>query len=569
MEDRYIPTTITTEIVGDDNDDDNEFYQEDRTPRSVTSSLSPTYYQISPTSAASTSSKSANKNNPHNLPSLLLNNACLVPGDLRRLSKQIGYPLHTVSIKYCYVKHFHRKKVHEPKLLAELLDILHEASPHLVCLKLQGPFPRNTADTKRILTELTTLPDDDDDDHRDENDDDDELTGPGPVTPNLQDIVMAVPEDAHIPIIPQWRDLMMGNPQLERLRLESFDLSDGFYQDPDTKAHLSSVINLVKALKHATGLQELHLGGCRIQDKGLWDLVKGLDYMKQYRVFRIPRCSSLTYISLLTTASLLQLNTNLQVLDLTGNKSLFAHVAPPTMADAIATGTAVPAINPNDVKACENALTHFLRSLQNNSTLVELHLNYCGMNDNAFQFLLCALERNRKLAVLNLNYNQITRKVGLEEHLVDALPSLKGLLHLSLEGLVRRRNHHHRKKTQQGASSHDDGDSSHHANSTVLTHDAEGQATKLSALLPWEKRFLEALDDNSSLGSLILDEDTFHNNALMFREIQSRLERNLEWQRDQKLEQRLRHSPTAAASTTTTTAPPADSPSTQDCSRCM
>ena len=266
--------------------------------------------------------------------------------------------------------------------------------------------------------------------------------------------------------------------------------------------------------------------------RGLWELVKNLDYMKRFRVFRIPRCTSLSYISLLTAAYLIQLNSGLEVLDLTGNKSIFANLTPPSTADAIATGTAPQ--SKQDTQASDNALTQFLRSLQNNSTLVELHLNFCGMNDNTFKFLLCALEKNRKLAVLNLNFNQITRKVGLEEHLVHALPSLKGLLHLSLEGLVRKRNRHHHQRHENDKNNYG------HSNGG---EDDVAEATTVSSLHSWEKRFLEALDENSSLGSLTLDEDIFHNNTVMFREIQHRLERNLEWQRDQKFEHRQRHSP--------------------------
>ena len=235
--DRYIPTTITTRSV-----DESDVYDED--PPIVASAMSPPYHAYEDGVATQ---------------SLILNNTCLVPGDLRRMGREIGYPMNTISIKYCYVKHYHRKKVHEPKLLAELLDILHEASPHLVSLKLQGPFPRHTADVKRILTELTA-----DEEERTLTDQNGEI--PPPITPALKELVLSVPEDGHIPITSQWRNFTQRNPQLERLRLESFDLTldeDGDYENPVS----SSIVNLADALKQGAGLRDLQLGGCRIHDK--------------------------------------------------------------------------------------------------------------------------------------------------------------------------------------------------------------------------------------------------------------------------------------------------------------
>ena len=224
----------------------------------------------------------------------VLHNSSLVPGDLRDFANEIGGGLlHTISIKYCYAEHFHRKKVHEPKLLAELLDILHEARCHgeLVSIQLQGPFPRHAADVKRLLTELTA---------------------PTPLsstttaqsakaacntrksTTSLRELVLQVPEDARIPISSQWVQLTKAYERLERLQLEAFDLSDyhavrggsvdrhqslkSYPNMNSTSPVMSaasssssssswSMLNLVHALKHAPRLRELVLKGCRIHDK--------------------------------------------------------------------------------------------------------------------------------------------------------------------------------------------------------------------------------------------------------------------------------------------------------------
>ena len=289
--------------------------------------------------------------------------------------------------------------------------------------------------------------------------------------------------------------------------------------------------------------------------------------------------------------TLIQLNTELQVLDLTGNESIFfpqgkipgaatsgagdqrmSEMSPVLKQNDKFSSRSLPWVptdeeeqefdavehyideeeqkeekcNDEEQIRYENALTHFFRSLQTNSTLMELHLNYCGIDDAEFNFLLCALERNRKLSVLNLNYNHITREVGLGEHLVHALPVLSTLSQLSLKGLVREtkpRHHNHNAMTENADYHNHHQPQKHHSPHINDYHHHHSLSSS-------DQMFLDALNENSVLVCLVLDEDTFihhqhrhgpvdekvQTNEFMFEKIKQLLTRNQEWQHDLKME---------------------------------
>ena len=395
---------------------------------------------------------------------LQLKNTCLAPGDLKRIWN--GQKLKGLSLKYCYVD-FLKKKSHEQQLLQELVLILQE-STQLETLELAGLLPRHNKDVLKIITALAS--------HK-----------------NLVSLAISVPEENRVSFsLKSWIQLLQNNKTtLNKLTLEGFDLTDQVGTIENT---------MIPGLSNLLCLRQLSLTSCRISDKSLFKLIHGLDYLKRLEKLQLPLVSPrLTHISLLTMANLLQLNNQLRTLNLTGNAGLFADVELDSNMD----------IEKFEMKTKqrEQALTAFFKSLQDNTTLTELNLSYCGMGDAVFKFLLVSLERNRKLSSLNLNYNQITTKVGLNRLLREMLPNFRApLSKLYFKGLQRT-------NVKIQTSIHDEtlGDVIVDCRDDFPDGPRSNEDMDMADNRPWNQQqlrvFLQALEENKTLTVLDLDEN--------------------------------------------------------------
>uniref|UniRef100_A0A7S2YPN5 Uncharacterized protein n=1 Tax=Entomoneis paludosa TaxID=265537 RepID=A0A7S2YPN5_9STRA len=390
-------------------------------------------------------------------------------------------------MNYCYVDYM-KKRSHEHKLFQEVQEVLesnHSTLESIQFKTLGNLFPRNPQEVARILKALRGCQ-------------------------KLHTLDLSVPEEEIVePIGGPWLQLMMNQDRessgvaksLVHFRLESFDLTQVRQSVEETLVPV-----LAQGQKHS--LRHVSLAGCRITDKGLWKLVHGSQHFKHITTLQLPRMQTLSHISLLTMASLLQENHHLTVLDLTGNPTMFAMEEED---DEFHETSSEKKREPSR----EQALTAFMKALAKNTTLQELNLSHCGLHDEEFKFLLAALQENRKLTTLNVDFNNITRKHGLEQHLPHQLPKLRALSVLSMQGLKKKRKQKIRAiRRSDSASTSSSREEEYHHDSPHFQEDDEMITTRYyfeeeSSQAAWASpqildKFREALTTNESLVALHL-----------------------------------------------------------------